>query len=72
MGLVIVVAPNLHVLGPGSAMPLWVYASLIVLGALHRLACNAMFVAQMAFFAKVSDPRVGGASRRPQSHSRWR
>lgn len=37
-----------------------VYAGVAVLCVLQDMASNAMFVAHMAFFAKVSDPAIGG------------
>lgn len=36
------------------------YALVILLIGLHRAFVYAMFVAEMAFFARVSDPAVGG------------
>jgi len=41
---------------PGTGF--WVVLFLALVA--HRLCCNTMFVSQMAFFARVSDPRIGG------------
>jgi len=38
----------------------WYYVIVIAVMALHRVALYAMFVAIMAFFARISDPAVGG------------
>lgn len=40
--------------------PLHYYALLLTLYGLHQIFHNAMFVAIMAFFARISDPGVGG------------
>jgi len=40
--------------------PTWVYAGVFVLTILQGVISNAMFVAHMAFFAKISDPTIGG------------
>lgn len=45
------------VLGVGNAKFLsWLIAAVV----LHEVASNCMFVAQMAFFSRVSDPVIGG------------
>jgi len=44
---------------PGST-PLYFYASLFFAVVLHEVASNMMYVSQMAFFSKVSDPAIGG------------
>ncbi|KAF0698271.1 Aste57867_11102 [Aphanomyces stellatus] len=36
------------------------YALVLVAGALHEVSATMMYVPQMAFFAKVSDPTIGG------------
>jgi len=43
-----------------GGFPLYYYVILIAVKALHRVALYAMFVAIMAFFARISDPAVGG------------
>jgi hypothetical protein len=45
---------------PGTSPGTSFYLKIGAVFVLHRLACNMMFVCQMAFFAKISDPRVGG------------
>lgn len=40
--------------------PMLVYAGVCLLVVFQAVASNAMFVAHMAFFAKVSDPAIGG------------
>jgi PAT family acetyl-CoA transporter-like MFS transporter 1 len=44
---------------PGLA-PLWFRLYLLFCVLCREIMSNAMFVAQMAFFARVSDPRLGG------------
>ena len=44
----------------GDAIPLWLYALAIGIIAVGGVASAAMFVAQMAFFNRVSDPKIGG------------
>lgn len=41
-------------------VPVYYYALLLVNYALYQIAVYSMFVAAMAFFAKISDPSVGG------------
>jgi len=43
-----------------SSVPWFFYAMLLLLSALGAVASQCMFVAQMAFFAKISDPAMGG------------
>lgn len=45
---------------PEPELPGWFYAFLLGAVALHEVAVNVMFVAQMSFFARVSDPSIGG------------
>nr|CAG4650903.1 EOG090X04K8 [Simocephalus serrulatus]SVE94181.1 EOG090X04K8 [Simocephalus serrulatus] len=40
--------------------PFYYYALVIIIYAVHQVTVYSMFVAVMAFFAKVSDPAVGG------------
>uniref|UniRef100_A0A6V3DJ58 Acetyl-coenzyme A transporter 1 n=1 Tax=Heterosigma akashiwo TaxID=2829 RepID=A0A6V3DJ58_HETAK len=44
---------------PG-ATPYSFYAALLLAVILHEVAANMMYVAQMAFFSKISDPAIGG------------
>lgn len=41
-------------------LPTWFYAVAMCNLVLYRLACNVMFVSQMAFFSRVADPSIGG------------
>ena len=50
----------------GATLPMWTYAAAIAVSVCHRFACNLMFVSQMSFFARVSDPRVGGTCGREE------
>lgn len=45
---------------PVEGMPWPFYGLVLVLSAAFAMASTSMFVAQMAFFAKVSDPKIGG------------
>lgn len=54
--------PDLRALG--GHVPWSVYAMVLAVGVPYRACATAMFVSQMAFFAKVADPRVGGACAR--------
>lgn len=40
--------------------PWYYYALAIVIFAIQQVFVYSMFVSQMAFFAKVSDPKIGG------------
>ncbi|XP_008550015.1 acetyl-coenzyme A transporter 1 [Microplitis demolitor] len=41
-------------------VPLYYVIIIVLLYAIHQVAATSMFVASMAFFAKISDPAVGG------------
>ena len=43
-----------------ESFPAYFYALVIAVFAIHRAVVYAMFVSMMAFFARVSDPVVGG------------
>lgn len=45
---------------PGGSIPWAFYAAILAVMALGAVASETMFVAQMAFFARVSDPALGG------------
>eukprot|EP01001_Neometanema_parovale_P003773 NODE_1503_length_1706_cov_66.077701_g1425_i0.p1 GENE.NODE_1503_length_1706_cov_66.077701_g1425_i0~~NODE_1503_length_1706_cov_66.077701_g1425_i0.p1 ORF type:complete len:539 (-),score=76.69 NODE_1503_length_1706_cov_66.077701_g1425_i0:88-1596(-) len=47
---------------PEMHMRSFYFVSLVVFLVLHQVAMNVMFVSQMAFFARVSDPRMGGTA----------
>lgn len=44
----------------GGQVPMYYFVILIVLYFIHQISASCMFVASMAFFAKISDPAVGG------------
>ncbi|CAM9721829.1 unnamed protein product, partial [Chrysoparadoxa australica] len=41
-------------------VPKYFYAALLIASMLHEIASNFMYVSSMAFFAKISDPVIGG------------
>jgi len=41
-------------------IPLWFYAALLAVSLVQMVVSNVMFVAAMAFFARVCDPAIGG------------
>ena len=43
-----------------ASFPLSYYGLILVVFALHQVTLYSMFVAVMAFFARISDPAVGG------------
>ncbi|XP_028418748.1 acetyl-coenzyme A transporter 1-like [Dendronephthya gigantea] len=50
-----------HVRAPGEHdFPTYFYIVLLLFYALHQVTANCMFVSAMTFFARVSDPAVGG------------
>nr|CAG4644720.1 EOG090X04K8 [Leptodora kindtii] len=46
--------------GDDDQFPFYYYLIVLIIYAVHQVAVYSMFVAVMAFFAKVSDPAVGG------------
>uniref|UniRef100_A0A0G4GMN0 Major facilitator superfamily associated domain-containing protein n=1 Tax=Chromera velia CCMP2878 TaxID=1169474 RepID=A0A0G4GMN0_9ALVE len=44
----------------GPVIPLWFYVVLYAVSTLWDVAGQVMFVSQMSFFAKISDPSIGG------------
>ena len=44
----------------GGYVPAYYFIALIALYLIHQVFTSSMFVASMAFFAKISDPAVGG------------
>jgi len=58
MALLVYVTPMM--LLEDGGFPTYYYVIVIGIFALHRVAVYAMFVAIMAFFARISDPAVGG------------
>ena len=55
----VVMATPSFALEDGS-FPLHYYALIVAIFIVHQVFLNAMFVSIMAFFAKISDPAVGG------------
>merc|ERR1712086_1213763 len=49
------------VAGNGGSAPTWLYYFIMASAVLHSIASNLMFVAQMAFFNRVADERIGGS-----------
>ena len=43
-----------------KSFPIYYYALVVLFFAIHQVTLYSMFVSVMAFFAKVSDPAVGG------------
>ncbi|KAL0268652.1 UNVERIFIED_CONTAM: hypothetical protein PYX00_010502 [Menopon gallinae] len=43
-----------------EGIPTYYYVIFIIIYCFHQVTANSMYVSQMAFFAKVSDPAVGG------------
>ena len=41
-------------------MPTWLYAAILVASMVASMVSQTMFVAQMAFYNRVSDPAIGG------------
>jgi len=52
------VTPNFKL--EDSSFPVYYYGLVLFIYALHQVTANCMFVAIMAFFARISDPAVGG------------
>lgn len=55
-----IVALTPYTLGSNGDVPYYMYAILLVNYAFYQICLYCMFVAVMAFFAKISDPAVGG------------
>jgi len=45
---------------PDGSFPFYYYAAIVAIFIVHQVFANCMFVSIMAFFAKISDPAVGG------------
>ena len=43
-----------------KTFPWYYYALAVFIYSIHQVVVYTMFVSQMAFFAKVSDPKIGG------------
>jgi len=56
--LVVHITPNFK--SSDGSFPLYYYGLVLFVYALHQVTLYSMFVAIMAFFAKISDPAVGG------------
>lgn len=46
--------------GGGKSPSMLFFASLVTIMVLHEVAGNLMFISSMSFFAKISDPSIGG------------
>jgi len=63
MVLLVFIAPMFYIEGIDGAsgtFPTYYYVLVIAIFAFHRLAVYAMFLSVMAFFARISDPAIGG------------
>ena len=58
MAGVVAVTPSFQL--EDKSFPLYYYALVVLFFAIHQVTLYSMFVSVMAFFAKVSDPAVGG------------
>lgn len=58
-GLIVAIAP-LTIRSNDGIVPIYLYVILVVNYAFYQIFLYCMFVAVMAFFAKISDPAVGG------------
>jgi PAT family acetyl-CoA transporter-like MFS transporter 1 len=56
----IVWATPLIIKGQSSDIPLYYYALLLITYSFYQVFLYAMFCSAMAFFAKISDPKIGG------------
>lgn len=56
----IIVALAPHIIRANGGTPIYFYVILIINYAFYQICLYCMFVAVMAFFAKISDPAVGG------------
>lgn len=56
--VIIYVTPT--VMAQDEGVHVYYYAFILLTGALHELASNMMYVPQMAFHARISDPSIGG------------
>merc|ERR1719291_911047 len=58
MAGVVAITPSFQL--EDKSFPLYYYALVVLFFAIHQVTLYSMFVSVMAFFAKVSDPAVGG------------
>uniref|UniRef100_A0A023GL28 Putative acetyl-coa transporter n=1 Tax=Amblyomma triste TaxID=251400 RepID=A0A023GL28_AMBTT len=49
-----------HVKNPDGTFPFYYYAVIVIIYAVHQVTVYSIFVSLMAFFARVSDPAIGG------------
>lgn len=56
--LVVWITPSMRI--AAGEYPYHYYVMILVVYALHQVTVYSMFVAVMSFFAKISDPRIGG------------
>ena len=57
----------------GEPLPLLLYGTILAFSVVGSVFATVMFVAQMAFFARVADPAIGGTymTRAPQTPFFW-
>lgn len=60
IGASIIVALTPYTIASDGTVPVYLYVILVVNYAFYQICLYCMFVAVMAFFAKISDPTVGG------------
>ena len=58
MAGVVAITPSFQL--EDKSFPIYYYALVVLFFAIHQVTLYSMFVSVMAFFAKVSDPAVGG------------
>ena len=60
--LLVMLVKGIHLTtaGGANAIPMWIYALGALASGLSAVVSAVMFVAQMAFFNQVSDPKIGG------------
>ncbi|DAZ98108.1 TPA: hypothetical protein N0F65_003094 [Lagenidium giganteum] len=56
--LIVYITPS--VMAHNEDVHYYYYLFILISGALHEVAANMMYVPQMAFFARISDPTIGG------------
>lgn len=56
--IIVIITP--YTIASDNSVPVYLYVILIVNYAFYQICLYCMFVAVMAFFAKISDPTVGG------------
>ncbi|KAL1413874.1 hypothetical protein MTO96_007924 [Rhipicephalus appendiculatus] len=57
-----------HVKNADGTFPLYYYAVIVIVYAVHQVTVYSIFVSLMAFHARVSDPAIGGNLHDPSQH----